>query len=106
MIGAMDFVFLRTVLGADFSSRFSGAWQRMSYRLITQTIGKAQIIVRGLAALSACLLSFAYIIPYTHGAIRDVAHFSRLCEVGSSSIHEVINLVVLPCTIRGDHTTL
>ena len=94
----MDFVNCASCLALTFQF-LGGAWQRMSYKPIIQTIGKAEIRcqpVRVLAALSACLLFHAYFIPFTNGSVPDISQSSRDLETDSSPSLDVSSLVVLP----------
>jgi hypothetical protein len=92
------------VFGLDFPILIGGAWQRMSYKPINQTVGKAAIRcqpARVLAALSACLLVHAYIIPFTDGSAPDISQSSRYLETGSSPRPDVSRLAVLPAHDTG-----
>lgn len=82
------------------TSKFSReAWHRMSYRSTIQTGDNAEIRcqpVRVLAAIGACLLFQAYLIPFTNVSASDTAQFSSDLESGSSPTLDDSSLVVLP----------
>jgi hypothetical protein len=86
MINVMDFVNCAPCL-ASTSTFFGRAWQGMSYKPIIQTIGKAEVRcqpVRLLAALGACFLFHAYLIPLTNGSVPDVSQSPRALQTDSS----------------------
>jgi hypothetical protein len=79
------------------SNFINGAWQRMSSKPIIQTVGKAEIRcqpVRFLAALSAWLLFYGFLIPFTSGLVPDFSQ-SKDLESDSSPGFDASSLVVL-----------
>ena len=78
---------------------FEWASWRMPYEPTIQTVGRAEIRcqpVRVLAVLSACLLFYAYFIPFTNGSVPNISQSSRDFETDSSPSPGVSSLVVLP----------
>jgi hypothetical protein len=82
----------------------------MSYKPTVGTVGKAEIRCQPLsllAALSVCLLYYAYVIPFTKCSVPDISRLPRDLQAELSPRLDASILVVLPSHNAGNpHNTL